>query len=457
MRIVLTTPPSKPIVRDMAGGLGFDSSVFTILPPLDLLLQATVLVNKKHQVLIIDCLAQNIGWTDFLTKSKNFAPTHFIITVSLPTLNSDCQFAKKLKQMFPQSIIVIKFNLIDKKIIKEVLQKSQANFCFFSDNELLIENVLNFAKNSGTAILLKNKLKIFPQKLLNNLNKLPIPQRSLINNSLYRYHLLGTQPATSMQTSRGCPMPCGFYCPYPLVQGKIWRAQSPARIVKELLDIVQRHKIKNIIFRDAIFTLNRTRITKLCQMVLHKKLKFNFWCETRINFVDFELLKLMKKSGLIGVNIGVETGDEKLMTSQAKPGINLNNLNKVKTWCDQLRIKLNFLMMIGLPQDSKSSIYKSYQLLKKLKPEFAGLTIATPYPGTQFYKFAQKNHWLKKYDWDKYGGHNAVALNKYLKTKDLEFAYHTINDLFYLLKNPSIKNKIKFLLKEAQFKQWLKK
>jgi len=274
----------------------------------------------------------------------------------------------------------------------------------------------------------------------------------LLKNSFYHYPLLGKN-CTIMQTSRGCPFPCAYYCPYPLVQGREWRAMSPERVYKELADIVRKHKIDKVLFRDATFTLDRRRTIEICQKIIRGKLKFSWWCETRINCLDEELLKIMKKAGCKGINIGVETGDSKIMEIQGKPGVSLAQLGEIKKAADKTGIKLHFLLLIGLPKETRRSLYQTFKLIRKLKPYSLGVTVVTPYPGTPLWDEAKKKGWIETKDWSVYSGNLPAMHTDNLKSWEIKLVQKLIQGESFLLKK-GLWGKTGLLIEQLLFKIW---
>ena len=124
-------------------------------------------------------------------------------------------------------------------------------------------------------------------------------------------------------------------------------------------------------------------------------------------------------SGCLGMNIGVETGDEALMSLQAKKGLNLEKLRWLRNEAKRIGLKLHFLLSIGMPQETKKSIIETYDLIQRFKPESLGITVITPYPGTPLYEdIKRQNLFVGSSDWERYVPHGATPLirTKYLKT-----------------------------------------
>jgi radical SAM superfamily enzyme YgiQ (UPF0313 family) len=454
MKVLLVNTPSAehPVVRDMAGGLGFDGGNSVVLPPLDLAYMAAVLLAKGHQAEIID------GGIAGCTREE----THRIIraseadaviaVVSLPVLYSDCDFIKEISLYFKGKVIA-KTGIAYPEILKEILEKSSASFCIYGECELEIVRVILGEEKRGTACLRNGVFGMEPNLLVEDLDSLPLPARGLLDNSKYKYVLLGNN-VTTMQTSRGCPFPCAYYCAYPLVQGKKWRRRSPGNVIAEIEDIVNKYNITRILFRDATFTMDKERAHEICDLIISRSINISWWCETRVDCLDEGLLRKMKAAGCAGINIGVESGDTEVMETQAKIGMTLDKLKFVRETAGQLGLKLHFLLMVGLPKETKKSIYLTYKLIEELRPETIGITILTPYPGTPFYFEAEKKGLIETENWSDFGGHKPVIHTAGLTAEDLTYAREILDRIFYGLRLPGVCSRVKTCLLVLRLKLW---
>jgi radical SAM superfamily enzyme YgiQ (UPF0313 family) len=70
-------------------------------------------------------------------------------------------------------------------------------------------------------------------------------------------------------------------------------------------------------------------------------------------------------------------------------------------------------VVLGMPGDSRENILKTIKFVKNLNPNYAIFSLATPYPGTSFYKQAVSENLIKVNDWSKY-----TLLNPVLDTMD---------------------------------------
>lgn len=437
MRVCLLNTPSlkkRPVSRSMAGGLGFDSSEAMILPPIDLAILASRLRETGHQVDMIDADPLDYDVKDILNYLNGKTYDWIIATTSLPTLKNDSSFIASLRKICK---VAVKTSIRDTEILKRVLNESNADIIIHDECDLHIEQILEGISDKGIAFLRDGELLIKDAGPIKDMDKIPFAARDLLPNERYTYPLLG-EGVTTLQTSRGCPFACSYYCPYPLVEGKVWRAQSAERVYAEIESIVNRLGIHKILFRDATFTLNKERVHSICNLIIKNRLSVKWWCETRVDCLDAALLEKMRLAGCLGMNIGVETGDEALMSLQAKKGLNLEKLRWLRNEAKRIGLKLHFLLSIGMPQETKKSIIETYDLIQRFKPESLGITVITPYPCTPLYTEAVKNGWIESCNWEDYGGHQVVMHTDNLSSDDIAAALNFLRRGYDLLRRERI-------------------
>lgn len=454
--LLINTPDDeKPINRDMAGGLGFDRSTTTILPPLDLLSYATYLDQKGYSVRLFDAQVEMSNKEHINGVISQFQPDIVIVTLSLPSLDKDIEFAKWLKvELSYNCEIVLKTGIRHQPTLEKMLRESGCSYCIIGECDLSIEQILKGETLKGTARLYNGRYKEEDDILLKDLNLLPELNRKFLKNERYCYPTLGPK-TTTMQTSRGCPFSCSYYCPYPLVQGKSWRAMSALRIVQEIKTIVYEEQITNILFRDATFTLDNERIKELCRLIMEQSLKVSWWCETRVDRLDADLLDMMKAAGCVGLNVGVETGDEGLLEKKAKAGMSVSDIVNLTRHCKDIGVRIRFLLMLGLPGETKQSLYATFRLVDELCPDFIGLTTVTPYPGTPFYAEAIENNWITNPDINTFGGHGYNVEIAPLTSGDYKFAMNRIHAIHSVDKDKDASGKaLKQQIRDS-FLKWL--
>lgn len=442
MHIALINTPTlarRPVSRSMAGGLGFDGSEEMLLPPLDLAVMAATLREAGDEVDLIDADPLRLDDAAVQARLDGRSWDALIASVSLPSLDGDATFLAELRRCHPAAKVFAKTLIRDARTLELLLRKSGVHAVIHGEPELTIGEVIRGRTRSGTAWLEPDPSGGEPRfcfdkgEPIADLNQLPLPARDLLPNDRYVYPLLGTRVAT-LQTSRGCPYPCGYFCPYPLVEGVKWRSQSPERIAAELKQVVETFGITKIYFRDATFTLNQERIVRLCHLIRQAGWKLEWVCETRVDCLSDSLLSAMRVAGCVGILIGVETGDEGVMhLREGKKGLTVSKLARVRETARRLGIRLHFLLIVGLPQETRESIVATYDLIQRYQPDTVGVTIITPYPGTPLYEEAVRNGWIDSSRAGDYGGHQVPMHTLNLTREDLVIGKRFLEEGFGIM------------------------
>ena len=200
-----------------------------------------------------------------------------------------------------------------------------------------------------------------------DMDDLPVPARHFLPNE--KYFIAGMKgPITTVQTARGCPFRCEI-CAYKHSQGHIYRTRNLDHVMAELDEVVRKHGIRNVVFRDITFTVNRKRILELCRRMVEAKLGLTWWCETTLNLVDEELLGRMKEAGLDAVSLGVETGGAEQQKEHW--GDKLSSLDRTRATfdtCHRLGIKTRGYFMMGFPGETEESVRETIRWARALRP-----------------------------------------------------------------------------------------
>src|SRR6266705_150979 len=195
-------------------------------------------------------------------------------------------------------------------------------------------------------------------------------------------------PYISFYTSRGCPALCTF-CLWPQTHsGHRWRLRSTDDVASEVRYALEAFpQMKEIFFDDDTFNYQKARTIELCAKL--KPLKFTWSCTSRVT-TDYDTLKAMKEAGYRLLIVGYESGDPQI----------LKNIKKVATGdmaerftanCKKLGLVVHGDYIIGLPGETPQSLRKTIDFAKRLDNETIQVSIAHPYPGTEFYDYAKKN------------------------------------------------------------------
>jgi radical SAM superfamily enzyme YgiQ (UPF0313 family) len=199
-------------------------------------------------------------------------------------------------------------------------------------------------------------------------------------------------PFISFYTSRGCPAMCTF-CLWPQTHsGHRWRLRSVNDIVNEVRWAKENFPgLKEIFFDDDTFNYKKERTIELCKEL--KKLDFTWSCTSRVT-TDYETLKAMKEAGCRLMIVGYESGDQQILKN-IKKGATVDMARRYTRDAHSLGLTIHGDFIVGLPGESRESIRRTIDFAKELNTETIQVSIAHPYPGTEFYDYAQKNNLIQ--------------------------------------------------------------
>jgi hopanoid biosynthesis associated radical SAM protein HpnJ len=199
-------------------------------------------------------------------------------------------------------------------------------------------------------------------------------------------------PFISMYTSRGCPAMCTF-CLWPQTHsGHRWRLRSADDVVAECKYAIENFPgLKEIFFDDDTFNYKRERTIELCKKL--EKLNFTFSCTSRVT-TDEDTLKAMKAAGFRLLIVGFESGEQQILKN-IKKGATVDMARRFAKNAHKLGLTIHGDFIIGLPGETRESVRKTIDFAKELDCETIQVSLAAPYPGTEFYDYAKKNNLIQ--------------------------------------------------------------
>lgn len=296
-----------------------------------------------------------------------------------------------------------------------------------------------------------NDIKNFPKIIENfpiyNLDDLAYPGWEVIfKNYIPKMKFLGPGPAISINASRGCPYTCFYYCVYPLQQGRKLRLKSPKRLVEEMIYFNKTLNVKNFIFRDPVFSIDRKHTLKICDEIINSGLKFNICIETHLKNIDNEMADNLKKIGVKLIYVGIESSDENIKKDANRTSdSNENQIEKVK-YLEQKGIKVKSMYIIGMPTETEETFKETVSYAKKIKSSYAQFSVFTPYPGTPVYNEYKNKIIAKKYEeftqWQLVFEHKNLSKEKVLDLLNYSYKEYYTNPKWAI---DFLLNKIKYL------------
>ena len=128
-----------------------------------------------------------------------------------------------------------------------------------------------------------------------------------------------------------------------------------------------------------LFTVNRQQVAELCNLILESGLKVKWTCNSRVDYVDEEMLKLMGQAGCWYISWGIESANE-LILKRIRKGYHKEQAFKALKWSKAAGINNWGYFIIGLPGETEEPIQETIAYAKELPLDIALFHIAAPYP-----------------------------------------------------------------------------
>lgn len=248
-----------------------------------------------------------------------------------------------------------------------------------------------------------------------DLDRIPFPARHLLSMSSY------ARPGTIM-TSRGCPQKC-IFCISSTYEGG-YRPRSAENVLKELEVMRRTWGLRELYFIDNVFTVNAERVRTICQGIIDRQLDIQFECVSRADFVTEELVGWLKAAGCRRVEIGVESGNQKII-DKLKKCITLDQVVQAAGIVLRAGIVPMFTFQIGSPFDTPATLEQTHELAAFLRSKGAitFFSVMTPFPGTPFAEQAAAlNVKIRATDWQDYRTSNPICDMQHLDRNRLRQA-----------------------------------
>jgi hopanoid biosynthesis associated radical SAM protein HpnJ len=196
-------------------------------------------------------------------------------------------------------------------------------------------------------------------------------------------------PYVALYTSRGCPAQCTF-CLWPQTHsGHRWRLRSVDDVVNEVKWIKDNFPgLKEIFFDDDTFNYQKARTIALCNEL--GKVGVTWSCTSRVT-TDFDTLKAMKDAGGRLMIVGYESGDPQILKN-IKKGATIDMARRFTANAHKLGLTIHADFIVGLPGETRDSIRNTINFAKELDCETIQVSLAHPYPGTEFFDYVKKNN-----------------------------------------------------------------
>jgi len=341
-----------------------DEYLLGMYPPLGLMWLAG---NTEHTIEIIDLRCQPVTIKEWDIVG---------ITCQTVSLKTCADIAWKIRDALPEAVIVTGGH---HPVPGELLQFS--DYVVRGEGEITFAELLHHLQKGTSSHILgvTTPQENYPDRPPADLKQLLPPDYSTL--SLERY----SPNQGALITSRGCPYHC-IFCVSPF--GHTWRGRTSSQVITEAEQLLC-HGAPMLHIMDDLFTHDRERVLKICEGFQSLHCVWDLPNGTRVDAVDDSMLKTMADSGCTKMLYGIESGVPDIL-KRIRKQVSKEKIEETVTLTKQAGIEVEGLFMVGNPGDTPETIKKTVEFIKKL--DIRGhFSLATPYPGTDFWKWVQNN------------------------------------------------------------------
>ncbi len=389
------------------------------------LAQMAALLVPVYTVKVIDANAERMDWATFARLLDKYRPKYYLTQLTAPTLEND-MYGVFLARA--RGATTIAFGTHVTPIPRETMRPYPAlDYALVGEPDLTLRDLVDHLegriqerspevahlfeshdpdyrpslKEDGSVdlwgikgICWRNQEEIvlnFQRPFIKSLDDLPMPMHEMLPLMKYRMPLI-KGPFTFIVTSRGCPAGC-TYCIKHVSYQYGTRLRSPRLLVDEIKNL-KSLGIHNIHMYADLFTVNRDQVMELCQLLIDEQVDIKWTCNSRVDYVDEEMLQMMGRAGNWLISWGIESGSEQIL-KHARKGAYPDKAERALRWAKDAGIKNWGYFIIGLPGENKATIRTTIDFAKRLPLDIALFHVAAPYPGTPFFFEVVENNWFR--------------------------------------------------------------
>ncbi len=273
------------------------------------------------------------------------------------------------------------------------------------------------------------------------------------NFRMPRYDLLDLRPygpfkTFAVQATRGCPLACEF-CSERLYLGGGFRARPVENVVEE----IKRLPSRNIFFAESNFGVNRQHAMELMEAIIPLRLRWSTLWSMNLCY-DKEFLDLAQRSGLLHVNIGMESIDRETLASMRKGQNKIDRYHAVLSDLRRRGISFSLNFIFGWDTETPEVFASTLRFLKAERVPVAYFNLLTPDKGTPFYdRMRQQDRIIDEDEIGRWPGQPCHFKPLYCTPRELEEQVRRIHRKFYSL--PSMFRRLPMPMNTSAMASWV--
>ncbi|MFA7059322.1 MAG: hopanoid biosynthesis associated radical SAM protein HpnJ [Pedobacter sp.] len=450
---------NPPTFEDFDGGAGarYQASreVTSFWYPTWLCFPAAMIEGSR----VVDATVQKFDLEKCLEIARDFDMV--VMYTSTPTLMIDIETARRIKEVKPGIVTILTgphVTILPEESLRagkgaiDIVCRGEFDY---STKELCEER--SWDKVDGISFLQDGKIiHTADRPMIEDLDALPfvapIYKRDLPIKDYVIPHF--KNPYVSIYSSRGCPSKC-IYCLWPQTfSGQRMRTRTPQNVYEEIKWITENiPEMRELSFDDDTFTANRQHAQEIARLI--KPLGISWTINARAN-TDYETLRIMREGGLRHVVVGFESGNAQILKN-IKKGVTKEQALQFTKDCKKLGLSIHGAFIMGLPGETKETIRETIQFAKDMDLNSIQASLASPYPGTEFYTMCKEQGWISSDSFLDEGGHQKCVINyPHLSNAEIFNSVEEFYDKFYFRPKYILRSIGRMIVDSAERKKLLR-
>lgn len=359
-----------------------------VVPSPSLLYLAPYLMEDEHDVNYIEGLFFSLE--QVIEKIRELDPELIGVTLTSVDWENSSWMLNEIKKQFPQVTVVaggIHPTLWKEKCFEE---SEGIDILVLGEGEITMRELavsLQEGKDlrDVKGLIFKTEeglVQTPPREKTEDIDALPFPAHRLVDIDKYIpsptfYKRL---PHANIIGARGCP----YHCTFCHTDRRV-RMRSATNIVDEIEMLYREHGVRDIAFWDDTFTLSRERAMEFCNEMIERDLDVFWAVNARVDRIDRELLKAMKKAGCWRVLYGIESGVQKNLDT-LKKGTTIEQIRRAVNITSEEGIEAYGTFMFGIPGETFEEGLETIEFACSIPLDYAVFVNLTPLPGTEVYE-----------------------------------------------------------------------
>jgi anaerobic magnesium-protoporphyrin IX monomethyl ester cyclase len=376
-----------------------DYSYRELLPHIGLAYVVATVRAAGHETRVIDGHAEGLSLKRLVERVRAFDPEVVAFTANTTQINDAAAAAAAIRALLPGAFIVLGGYHVSPIPVETLRTFPMFDAAVFGEGEHSFVELLDalddrdaLAKIPGVCARRGDEVVAGPPRPgLVDLDSLPLPAYDLFPvERYYGAYTFFRHRSLNLSTARGCPYRC-IFCQNP--GGIKYRKRSMEAVMEEIAYNFSHYGTPLLYVTDETFTLDRNRAVEFCEGMLKRGLerRVRWFCETRVDAVDQELIGLIKRAGCVAMFYGVESGNQETLDRSKKRITKEESIAAIR-WAREAGIFTHTNYIFGNPFETRETIHESIRFALEVDSDAAGFSIMVPYPGTEILRMAREGY-----------------------------------------------------------------